>query len=112
MSLSDDERRVLDELERQLAGPDVVQVRRSGSTPVSRVITGVAMILGGIAVLLVGVVVRQPLIGILGFGLMVAGTLVSMSGKTAVREPASTATRARSRSKLEERWDRRMDGDM
>ena len=112
MSLSDDERRVLDEMERQLAGPDVVGIRRTGSTPVSRVIAGLALLLAGIGVLLAGVVTRFPLIGVVGFGLMVAGTLLMMSrgGNAATTRPSTPAPRPR--TKLEERWDRRIDGDI
>lgn len=112
MALSDDERRVLDEMERQLTGStaDVVSVspRRANLTLVT---IGVLTIVAGISVLLAGVVVKIALVGIAGFGMMVVGTMLTLNRRGETRSAASSTPSA-PRSKLADRWDRRMDGDL
>jgi hypothetical protein len=109
MALSDDERRVLDEMERQLTGStaDVVSVspRRANLTLVT---VGVLTLVAGIAVLLAGVVLKFPLVGIAGFGMMVVGTMLTLNRRGETRQSTRTAPR----SKLADRWDRRVDGDL
>ncbi len=109
MALSDEERRVLDEMERHLMGSsaDVVSTspRRANLTLVT---VGVLAIVAGIGVLLAGVVLQFPIVGVAGFGIMVVGTLLTLNRRGESR-PARTKT---SNSKLADRWDRRMGGEL
>jgi hypothetical protein len=112
MTLSDDERRVLAEMERQLTGSsaDVVSTtpRRANITLVT---IGVLVLVAGIGVLLAGVVLQSPIVGVVGFGVMVVGTMMTLNNKGDAR-PARAAKTATPRSRIADRWDRRMEGDL
>ncbi len=109
MAFSDEERRVLEEMERQLSGSnaDVVNpsTRRANPTLIT---IGVLVIVAGVGVLLAGVVLQLPLIGVAGFGVMMVGATLTMNRRGEVR-PAS---KPRSGSKLADRWERRLDGEL
>jgi hypothetical protein len=112
MALSEEERRVLAEMERQLTGvtADVVSVapRRANVTLIT---VGVLVLVAGIGVLVAGVISQLPVLGVAGFGVMVVGTLLTLNRKGEVR--AASAPRPRApRSKIADRWDRRMDGEI
>ena len=112
MALSEEERRVLAEMERQLTGvtADVVSVapRRANVTLIT---VGVLVLVAGVGVLLAGVVSQLPVVGVAGFGVMVVGTLLTLNRKGEIR--AATPPRAKSpRSKIADRWERRMDGEI
>jgi hypothetical protein len=112
MALSEEERRVLAEMERQLTGvtADVVSVA-SRRANVTLVTVGVLVLVAGIGVLIGGVVSQLPVVGVAGFGVMVVGTLLALNRKGEVR--SASASRAKSpRSKIADRWDRRMDGEV
>lgn len=112
MTLSDDERRVLAEMERQLTGAsaDVVSTspRRANVTLVT---IGVLVIVAGIGVLLAGVVVQLPVVGVVGFGVMVLGTMLTLNNKGDAL-PAGKPKAPSSTSRIADRWDRRMGGDL
>jgi hypothetical protein len=112
MTLSDDERRVLAEMERQLTGStaDVVSTtpRRANITLVT---IGVLVIVAGIGVLLAGVVFQSPIIGVVGFGVMVVGTMMTLNNKGDAL-PARSVKTPTPRSRIADRWDRRMEGDL
>lgn len=83
MPLSEYEQRVLEELERDLGADARLKTAmsrspRSGSRLVG-VLVGVAL---GLGVVLVGVMVRQPLVGVGGFALMLAAALWGLLGPT------------------------------
>lgn len=110
MALSEEERRVLAEMERQLTGStaDVVNVspRRANLTLVT---IGVFVIVVGVGVLVAGVVLQLPIVGVAGFGVMVTGTLLALNRQGDARPVSTKPTR---RSTLEDRWDRRMGGEL
>lgn len=112
MALSEEERRVLAEMERQLTGvsADVVSVapRRANVTLIT---VGVLVLVAGIGVLLAGVVSQLPVVGVAGFGVMVFGTLLTLNRKGEMRT-ASVPRPKSPRSTLGDRWDRRMDGEI
>lgn len=116
MALSDDERRVLEEMERQLraGSSDVVDIGPRRRINATMVTLGVLVILAGIGILLGGIMSQLPVVGIGGFVAMVAGVLLATSRRaSSVVEPQrSTAPRPARKSTFEERWDRRMDGDL
>ncbi len=125
MPLSEQEQRLLDEMERSLYHNDADFVAtmgaRSGARPnYTSLVVGILFAVLGIATLVTGVIVQQPLVGVLGFAIMFAGVLIAITprrsgGKAHARGPARPAKRTRRNSggfmdSLGERWDRRQDG--
>ena len=109
MAFSDEERRVLEEMERQLSGSnaDVVNpsARRANPTLVT---IGVLVLVAGVGVLLAGVVLQFPIVGVAGFGVMMIGAMLTANR----RGDARPASAPRTESKLADRWERRLDGDL
>jgi Protein of unknown function (DUF3040) len=125
MPLSEQEQRLLDEMERSLYHNDADFVAtmgtRSGARPnYTSLVVGILIAVLGIATLVTGVIVQQPLIGVLGFAIMFAGVLIAITprrsgGKAGTKAPSRPAKRSRRSSggfmdSLGERWDRRQDG--
>lgn len=122
MALSEHEQRMLDELERHLYehDADVVPTAEQSAPSVSTrglVLTCLA-VAAGLGVILAGVALQQPLLGVLGFALMVLGVATALSRGGGPRDgagapPAGGASAARGErgpsfmDKLDERWDRR-----
>lgn len=115
MALSDDERRVLEEMERQLraSSSDVLDITPRRRIDATMVTVGVILIVVGIGVLLSGIINQFPILGVVGFGVMVAGVLVSTTrrGKSEPVRPSSPRPRSPKSSTFEARWDRRMGGE-
>jgi len=129
MPLSEQEQRLLEEMERSLYNNDsdfVATVGNRGGRPnYTLVVVGVLGALVGIAVIVAGVIFRQPLIGVAGFVVMLAGVLFAIappkrkgSAATSVPSaPRSSTSRPAHPAKgglmdrLNDRWDRRQDGD-
>ncbi|HEY0249137.1 MAG TPA: DUF3040 domain-containing protein [Gryllotalpicola sp.] len=131
MPLSEHEQRLLDEMERNLYQNDADFVANISQAPRRRpayraIVLGVLVAVVGVATLITGVFVPQPLVGILGFVLMLAGVLLAItprrrraddklfaapddqhSGRGAQR-PSSSADFM---DRLNERWDKRQDGE-
>jgi Protein of unknown function (DUF3040) len=122
MPLSEQEQRLLEEMERNLYQNDADFVAtvgaRRGRTNYRGVVVGALIVVLGIIVLVVGVGIHQPIIGLVGFLVMFAGVLVAIapprksraSGKT----DASASTPAEQRPAgfmdiLNDRWERRQD---
>jgi hypothetical protein len=96
MPLSEQEQRLLEEMERSLYQNDsdfVARVtRRQGRPTYTSITLGVLGALAGVAIVVVGLVMRQPLIGILGFVVMLAGVLFAL--RPGMRAPKAKAPRA------------------
>lgn len=122
MPLSEHEQRLLEEMERSLYQNDADFVAtvsgRRGKPNYRLIVIGALLAVAGVAALVAGVIVRQPIIGVVGFGLMLGGVLFVISpGRGA--DTGSTATSASSRaarpgrsswmSTMSERWERRQD---
>ncbi|MFZ0159471.1 MAG: DUF3040 domain-containing protein [Kineosporiaceae bacterium] len=131
MPLSDNEQRLLEQMERALYAEDPKfassmrgAARRSGSLP--RMAIGIAAIVAGLVVLVLGVAGGNVLVGVLGFLAMLAGTAYAFSARRrpgptgvvtaggTVRPAASTARSAKGgkgsfMQRMEQRWDRRRD---
>jgi predicted phage tail protein len=115
MSLSDEERRVLDEMERQLTGAEKIAVRAPRRANVRLAVIGFVVLLVGVGTLLAGVIVHTPLLGVLGFGAMVFGVMLMLNrrGETRPAAGAGRSTRGGSPSAtFEQRWQRRIDGEL
>ena len=100
VSLSDHEKRVLDELERGLYADDAKFAHRvaTGKPATSaRIIGGALLALAGISVLVLAAVTQIIFFGVMGFLAMLAGVIVATSGQTAqpkAARPASKQTKA------------------
>lgn len=124
MPLSEQEQRLLEEMERSLYHNDADFVATVGATrlrPNYRSIAlGVLLAVAGIVALIAGVALHQLWLGILGFAVMFTGVLVALSPSRSSRRAApqrpSAARSSKSGSteqgfmdKLNDRWDRRQD---
>ena len=125
MPLSEQEQRLLDEMERNLYRNDAdfvstVGDRRGRPTYRSIALGSVITIVGAIALVL-GVVLQAPVVGIVGFGVMLAGVMVAITpGKVSAdasgdREsfPASAQSSTKGSTtfmdRMNNRWDKRQD---
>ena len=128
MPLSDNEQRLLEQMERALYAEDPKfastmrgAARRSGSA--RRLMIGIAAIVVGLVLLVVAVAQQVVALGVLGFVSMLAGTAYAVSGHRkggpsgvvqgngAVRPAGAKASKRRGgfMQRLEQRWDRRRD---
>ena len=126
MPLSEQEQRLLEEMERSLYKNDADFVAtvnpRRGRTNYTILVVGILIALLGVATLVAGVIIHQPLVGVLGFAVMFVGVLLAVAPpRKAAAFPAQDIPRsgkasggkARSSSfmqGLNDRWDRRQDG--
>ena len=123
MPLSDQEQRLLDEMERGLYHSDADDVttvgghrRRASSTAI---LLGLIGLVAGVALLVVGVMVRLPVVGVIGFVAMFAGALLlvapprrlTVSGSDHSADSAQRPRRSSFMDSLGERWERRNDDD-
>ena len=129
MPLSDNEQRLLEQMERALYAEDpkfASAMRGANRRPgaARRLALGGTGIVLGLVILVYGVSQSQVAIGVLGFICMLAGTAYAVSSQRrgplgvvnaqgAVRPPARGTSRNRTRGsfmeRLEQRWDRRRD---
>jgi len=124
MPLSEQEQRLLEEMERSLYHNDAEFVASVGGTRLRpnyrSIVLGVLAGVVGIATLVAGVAVQQLWLGIIGFIIMFGGVLLAITpGRTAratrpsssqARRPAQARTQQGFMDKLNDRWDRRQDG--
>ena len=123
MPLSEQEQRLLEEMERGLYQNDADFVAtvnpRRGRVNYSILVVGVLLGVVGIGTLVGGVILQLPLVGILGFGVMFAGVLLAVappagsgSSAAAPSSPSSKAGKPRSSfmDSLNERWEKRQEG--
>ncbi len=97
MPLSEQEQRLLDEMERSLYHNDADDVTTLGATRGRANATALALaalgLLLGIGLLVVGVVVRQPLVGVLGFGVMFTGAVFALAPPLRFQVPSRVRDR-------------------
>jgi hypothetical protein len=120
MALSEQEQRLLEEMERGLYQNDADFVatvgQRRGKPNYTIVVVGALLALLGIATIIVGVVIQQTLVGGLGFIVMFAGVLLAIAPPRR-DEPIVPPTTARGKARkstgfmegLNDRWDKRQD---
>lgn len=123
MPLSEQEQRLLEEMERSLYQNDADFVAtvnpRRGKPNYTILVIGVVVAVLGVATLVAGVIIRQPLVGVLGFAIMFGGVLLAVApprraGSTAHHDiPTVGSPRKASSSRfmdtLNDRWDKRQD---
>jgi hypothetical protein len=125
MPLSEHEQRLLEEMERSLYQNDADFVAtvgaRRGKPAYRSIVLGILIGVVGVAVLITGVFVQLPIVGIVGFVVMFAGVLLAIApgkrppGAPDGVDPGSTsasgkAAQAGFMNKLNDRWDKRQDG--
>lgn len=128
---------MLEEMERSLYHNDADFVAtvgpRRGKPNYTIIVVGILLAVLGVGIIVTGVLLKQPLIGVVGFIVMFGGVLlaVSPSGKSNVPQEPSAAERASASSarsgasgrsassggsrggfmdRMNERWDKRDDG--
>jgi hypothetical protein len=119
MPLSEQEQRLLEEMERSLYHNDadfVAAVSARGGKPTySAVVGGILIGVVGVAALITGVIIHQPIVGVLGFIVMFAGVLVAVTPPRGARvapsrrAETSTADKSGFLQDLEHRWDKSPD---
>jgi DUF3040 family protein len=126
MPLSEQEQRLLEEMERNLYRNDADFVHAVGGVRGRRpnyrsIVLGVLLAVAGIGALIAGVALQLLIVGVIGFALMFGGVLLAITpGKRgasapAPAEPAAGASKAKRSGggfmdRLNDRWDRRQDG--
>lgn len=124
MPLSDNEQRLLEQMERALYAEDPKFAsamrggsRRTGALP--RLLIGLVAVVLGLLVLVLGVAQGSIWLGIVGFVVMLAGVVFALStqrksplgvvGPTGSVHPAGRRRKGSFIKRMEERWDRRQD---
>ncbi|HYJ51498.1 MAG TPA: DUF3040 domain-containing protein [Microbacterium sp.] len=121
MPLSEQEQRLLDEMERHLMrnDADVVSAPRDGRTLSYRnIVYGTILVLVGLGGLVVGVSTQLIVVGVIGFVVMLGGVILAVTPtrgiprSTVDAAPAPSKPRAHSSfmDRMNERWDRRQEG--
>jgi hypothetical protein len=125
MPLSEQEQRLLEEMERNLYRNDADFVHAVGGVRGRRpnyraIVLGVLLAVAGVGALIAGVALQLLIVGIIGFALMFAGVLIAITPSkrgivpAAPSEPTTSAKARRSgggfMDRLNDRWDRRQDG--
>lgn len=124
MPLSEHEQRLLEQMERQLYADDpklASTLRGSGRSLRSRhrLLLGVLGVAGGLALLVAGVASQFWWLGVAGFLVMLGGGWWASTGwqggptaaAPVAQQSPKSAQRSGFMSRIEERWDRRRDGD-
>ena len=124
MPLSEQEQRLLEEMERSLYHNDAEFVASVGGNHLRpnyrSIVLGVLAGVVGIATLVAGVALQQLWLGVVGFIIMFGGVMLAITpGRTGRAHRSSSAPRGRPAKarnqqgfmdKLNDRWDRRQDG--
>ena len=96
MPLSEQEQRLLEEMERSLYHNDADFVAgasgRHGRPTYTMIVIGVLVGIVGVATLIAGVGIRVPVVGVVGFVLMFAGVLLVLNPPRRGQLPHTTAT--------------------
>lgn len=117
MPLSEQEQRLLDEMERNLYQHDVDFVAtisgQRGKPNYTWMALGALLGVVGVIAVLVGISLQQPLIGFAGFVMILGGVLLALARpKSSAATPPSTGSRAAApkqgfMDRMNERWDKR-----
>ncbi len=122
MALSEREQQLLDDMERRLyqSEADVMQTAHASTRLNLRsLVLGILVVLAGIGALIAGAAFQMFWLGLVGFAIMLAGSLLAFSKRESDLDASpggSGTTKAReSRESLSDRmnrrWEERMDGE-
>ena len=121
MPLSEQEQRLLDEMERQLLHSDADVVGAPGSgrgLSYRRIVYGTVLVLLGLGGLVAGVALPMIVVGVIGFVVMLGGVVLAVTpnrrgGSGSADEGSSDGPSAKPSPKfmdrMNDRWDRRHD---
>lgn len=110
MALSDREKRVLEELERDLYASDASFARKIDRPAIKSakvLVGGSALALVGISVTIFAVIIQVFWFGLLGFVLLLSGLILASSNWSDHSSSAEAKTRQTRSNFFEDRWDRR-----
>ncbi len=119
MPLSEQEQRLLEEMERSLYQNDADFVATVGNRALRpdyrMIVIGILVGIVGIVGIVVGVATRLPIVGVLGFVVMFGGVLLALRRtKNAAAPMGADDRRGAERSgfmdRMNDRWDRRQEG--
>jgi Protein of unknown function (DUF3040) len=121
MPLSEQEQRLLDEMERHLMhnDADVVTASRDGrSFSYRNIVYGTILVLAGLGGLIVGVSTQLIVVGVIGFIVMLGGVVLAVApargGSRRRLDASSKPIKNRAPSsfmdRMNDRWDRRREG--
>lgn len=121
MALSEREQQLLDDMERRLyqSEADVMQTANTRARfNLRSLVLGILVVLAGIGALIAGAGLQMAWLGLLGFVIMLGGTLLAFSkreteAEAGVGRGATSATQDRESfsDRMNRRWEERMDGD-
>lgn len=123
MGLSEHEQQLLDDMERRLyqSEADVMHAPEASTRRMNlrSLVLGILGVLIGVGVLIGGVASQQLWLGLIGFAVMLGGTVLAFTGSETVTpgdaSAQSSSTKSTNRESFSERmnrrWDERMDGD-
>lgn len=122
MPLSEHEQRLLDQMERALYAEDpkfATQLRAAGSPRGSRgrAALGIVAVLIGMGTVLAGVATELVFLGVIGFAVMLVGTVIAVTAFRVEPEQSQSAGSAKPKraaksgfmDRMEDRWRRRTD---
>jgi predicted phage tail protein len=120
MPLSEQEQRLLDEMERHLMGNDADVVTTDGtgrSLSYRNLVIGALLVVAGLGGIIAGIASQLIVIGVLGFVVMLGGVILAVTPmRSAPATPASeprphtAKQRASFMDRMNDRWDRRHQG--
>lgn len=122
MALSEHEQQLLDDMERRLyqSEADVMQTTHASTKLNLRsLVLGILVVLAGIGALIAGAALQLFWLGLIGFVIMLGGTLLAFSKReTGAMDdaPAGAAAGAKDNresfgDRMNRRWEQRMDGE-
>lgn len=121
MPLSEQEQRLLDEMERHLMGGDADVVTADGSgrsLSYRNLVLGALLVVAGLGGIIAGVASQLIIIGVLGFVVMLGGVVLAITPLRSSRPAAPAEPSARGpkpvrpsfMDRMNDRWDRRHQG--
>lgn len=127
MALSENEQRLLEEMERSFyqSESDVVQTSTvtRGAISYRFLVIGIVVVLAGLGVLVAAVATQLPWLGVIGFGVMLAGVVLMFRRDSSTAPPeevrrsrpqssgGSPAAKESMNDRMQRRWDQRMGGE-
>lgn len=121
MALSEREQQLLDDMERRLyqSEADVMQTTSERTRLNLRsLVLGILVVLAGIGALIAGAGLQAPWLGLLGFVVMLGGTLLAFSKREVTTDADAHSGRATTTQEREsfsermnKRWEERMGGE-
>ena len=119
MPLSEQEQRLLYEMERHLMGNDADVVSADGggrALSYRHIVLGSLLVLAGLGVLIVGLSMQLIVLGVIGFVVMLGGVVLAVTPSRHLRQAApdtpaaARPARASFMDRMNDRWDRRQEG--